>query len=421
MLSIVIPTLNRPQSLVKLVTSLKGQNMSSSSREILVVYNDQAEAALSPLVNDAEVRVLWAEKPGVNHARNHGARQARGDVILFIDDDCVVEDPFFLQSHKNYHDTAPQLPAVGGPYRLSAGASRWDHIYQINNQQWIDSNRVGSNGSLALLGGNTSYKAWVFENGLFFTEEISYGGSETPLNTLLSLQKGPLGYFEDLSITHETQMGLTLLLRKAYRQGVGAALQTKLYGHPLQQTTIISSAEPAWIRRGLELYAFVFMIGYKSKLFGRNTFILIFQEFWSRYILNKKEAWGRQCAVVQRKYWGKAQAGVIKAYWWQHSQIRHPALMFIIRAYWKSYDLYLKFFGLLYRLGIAAYWFFYSGTAKSYLFFKVQSSALSGFLSSLTEPLHYQIDIRPIEKIKGRLGHIFKKFGWLILKTMGLR
>lgn len=395
MLSIVIPTLNRPQSLVKLVTSLKSQNIASSQREILVVYNNSTEALHSPLHNDAEVRVLAAPKPGVNNARNHGAREARGDVILFIDDDCVADDPYFLQSHFESHQLHPQQPAVGGPYRLTKKASLWDQIYQANNEQWIESNRLGPHESLALLGGNTSYKASVFRQGLYFTEEISYGGSETPLNTLLSLQKGPLGYFESLAITHETQMDWTSLIRKAYRQGQGAAIQTQLYGHPLQQITKISLHTSPWVRRGLELYAFVFMIGYKSQLFGKSIFRVFFQEFWTRYVLNEKEGWGR----VQKKYWGKAQAGAVQAYWWQYSKIRHPVMMFGIRTYWLLHSLLAKFF----------------------LVFKIQYFKIRGFLTTLNEPLSYCPNASLLTKLKERINHVLKKFGWLFLKTVGLR
>ncbi|MBY0385172.1 glycosyltransferase family 2 protein [bacterium] len=390
MLSIVIPTLNRPQPLVKLVQSLEAQKI-NQDYEILVVYNQSSEAARSPLKNKPNIKIFTAPSPGVNHSRNWGAQNALGEIVLFIDDDCIVDDRLFVQKHIDAHLTDDKTPAFGGPYKLARTSSLWDQIYHLNNLNWIESNKMGEDRSFALLGGNTSYKAAVFKKGLRFTEEITYGGSETPLNTLLSLKYGPLGYLQDTTITHDTNLSFFKLIRKAYKQGLGAAIQTKLYGHQLRQTMEITNNHPLRYRLGLELYAFVFMLGYKSQISQRQLIFVFFQELWSRYILQKKEDWTRRYQITQDKYVGEVRASLIKVYWWQRAQIRHPLYMFLNKAYWFSYSILSSLLG-----------------------------PITGFLFSLLEPLNEEPK-HFLDLINKRFLHIGRKFAWLLLKAVGAR
>ena len=176
MISVVVPTLNRQESLVKLVDSIHSQILSLPV-EILVVFNDAATAAQSRLAPHRNLRILSAPKCGVNYARNEGVKQAQGSVLVFIDDDCVVTSPYFLQTHFELHQQYPKMAALGGPYVLPPKSTFWDRVYQKNNELWIEANITERERSMALLGGNASYKKDVFQPGYRFTEEIEYGGS----------------------------------------------------------------------------------------------------------------------------------------------------------------------------------------------------------------------------------------------------
>jgi glycosyltransferase involved in cell wall biosynthesis len=89
-LSIVIPTHNRPDLVRRAVTS--ALRSGSDVGEVLVVddaSDPPAERALADLAaTDARLRVLRNDGPrGAAGARNFGVSQARGEVILFLDDD----------------------------------------------------------------------------------------------------------------------------------------------------------------------------------------------------------------------------------------------------------------------------------------------------------------------------------------------
>jgi glycosyltransferase involved in cell wall biosynthesis len=88
--SAIIPTNNRPEFLLLAVESAR--NQSHALDEIIVVDNDSrglAKALLQPIMDkDDRVHCVTGWKvPGPSHARNVGARHAKGEYLAFLDDD----------------------------------------------------------------------------------------------------------------------------------------------------------------------------------------------------------------------------------------------------------------------------------------------------------------------------------------------
>ncbi len=406
MLSVVIPTMNRPDRLIKLVSSLQLQNFSVDSVDVLVVYNTKLDLDGSPVRDSQYLKRLCAPRPGVNHARNFGAVHARGDLILFLDDDCEAVDSTFLQRHCDYHQAHPELMALGGPYRLREGASISDKIYQQNNLNWIEANRIGNSRSTALLGGNASYKASIFKKGFRFTEEITYGGSETPLNTILALKYGPHGYFSNLEVLHNTQLNFQGLWRKAYLQGRGAALQNALYGHPLRHVPHFGAETSALLRAGADFYGLFFAVGFQSLSSRQNIFIIFMRAFFDRYIA-KKTVHGIN--FISNR--------ITDLYWWQYANIRHPMLVyptrvfwFTAKIYWVCYPLLMQTLQRLRLMPLNFYWLIYP------IFMQTL-----GFFISLGEPLPAGPQTAFVKRFTDRFLHVVKKIGWLFFKTVGLR
>ncbi|MEX2594828.1 MAG: glycosyltransferase family A protein [Anditalea sp.] len=88
--SVIITTFNRPESLVGAVNSVLDQN--SLPLEIIIV-NDGFE---NEVINDLKKTPLVAVytnkvSSGANYSRNKGAKLAKGDVLMFLDDDDTWE------------------------------------------------------------------------------------------------------------------------------------------------------------------------------------------------------------------------------------------------------------------------------------------------------------------------------------------
>ena len=87
LVSAIIPTRHRPESLLKAVESAAGQT--HSAMEVVVIDGpDAATESMLRKLNDPRVRVLALPEPvGGSDARNAGVAAARGEWIAFLDDD----------------------------------------------------------------------------------------------------------------------------------------------------------------------------------------------------------------------------------------------------------------------------------------------------------------------------------------------
>ncbi len=115
-LSVIIPTYNREEILKDSLEELLKQEY--PSWEILVVdqtisHKPEIEQYLQELANNQKIkwtRVNWASLPG---ARNLGVRQAKGEIVLFIDDDVQLPDGY-LYAHASNYINHPEIGAVAG-------------------------------------------------------------------------------------------------------------------------------------------------------------------------------------------------------------------------------------------------------------------------------------------------------------------
>lgn len=93
--TLVIPSRNRGDLLVETVRSvLAGDEVPD---EVVVVdQSDERNAVLEALMEEEpRLQYRWTPEPGVSRARNLGIREARHDVLAFVDDDVRVTPGWF--------------------------------------------------------------------------------------------------------------------------------------------------------------------------------------------------------------------------------------------------------------------------------------------------------------------------------------
>jgi glycosyltransferase involved in cell wall biosynthesis len=94
--SLVVATLGRVAEIERLLTSLAAQGR-GDLEVILVDQNgdDRLVALVSRFSTGLDIVHIRTAQKGVCRARNRGAAQARGDWLMFPDDDCWYPDNFF--------------------------------------------------------------------------------------------------------------------------------------------------------------------------------------------------------------------------------------------------------------------------------------------------------------------------------------
>jgi glucosyl-dolichyl phosphate glucuronosyltransferase len=96
-ISVILCTYNRSASLGKALESVAASTLPSSvDWEVLVVDNNSNDRTREVVAGfssryPARFRYLFEPRPGKSHALNSGIREARGDVLAFMDDDVTVE------------------------------------------------------------------------------------------------------------------------------------------------------------------------------------------------------------------------------------------------------------------------------------------------------------------------------------------
>lgn len=91
MISVVVPTYNNACILERSLKTWTSQTLSSNEYEVLVVDNNSKDKT-AEVINDFRVqssnfRYLRELCPGATNARHAGARVAKGDILVFADDD----------------------------------------------------------------------------------------------------------------------------------------------------------------------------------------------------------------------------------------------------------------------------------------------------------------------------------------------
>lgn len=99
LVTIVIPTFRRPESLSRLLTSIAADLNGRSDVAIVVADNDAGKSAEDAVKSasdglDMMIEYRVAFEPGVSNARNKGMEGLSSRYVLFLDDDMEVVPPF---------------------------------------------------------------------------------------------------------------------------------------------------------------------------------------------------------------------------------------------------------------------------------------------------------------------------------------
>lgn len=109
-ISLIIPTYNREDYLVQTINCALNQNY--VEHEVIVVdqtakHNKETQSYLQNLIDQKRIKYIYCETPSVTNARNLGVKNAKGDIIVFVDDDTEFNNNFLknhLEAHKNNID-----------------------------------------------------------------------------------------------------------------------------------------------------------------------------------------------------------------------------------------------------------------------------------------------------------------------------
>lgn len=111
--SVIIPAYNSGDSIGACLRSLFNQTL--SPHEVIVI-NDASTDTTAQMAGSFDVKIFSLTKnKGSAFARSHGAGKATGDIVAFLDSDCVAP-PTWVESIVKEFEADPSLGGVGGCY-----------------------------------------------------------------------------------------------------------------------------------------------------------------------------------------------------------------------------------------------------------------------------------------------------------------
>lgn len=115
--SVVVPVFNGRETIAACLESLLKQELPREGLEIIVVDDGSRDGTLAVVSKYPSVRVVSQPRNmGPAAARNRGAQEAIGEIILFTDADCVPGENWVADMVRSFEDD-PGVTGVKGVYR----------------------------------------------------------------------------------------------------------------------------------------------------------------------------------------------------------------------------------------------------------------------------------------------------------------
>ena len=109
--SVIVPVLDGESTIADGLDSILATDYPADRREILVIDNGSSDGTAA-LIRSRPVTYLREAKRGVSNARNRGIAESRGEILAFVDADCLVEPQWLTELVRPFED--PAVGSVGG-------------------------------------------------------------------------------------------------------------------------------------------------------------------------------------------------------------------------------------------------------------------------------------------------------------------
>lgn len=94
--SVIIPAFNEEKYLLDTILAIKANDFPVSDYEIIVVNNGSTDRT-ADIARDAGAMIINSDRKFVGAARNLGARQAKGEILAFLDADCIPAEDWLRE------------------------------------------------------------------------------------------------------------------------------------------------------------------------------------------------------------------------------------------------------------------------------------------------------------------------------------
>lgn len=228
-ISVIIPTYNRKERLIKCLSVLLKQNYPKEDYEIIIVDDgstDGTKEAIAAL-KDVSIKYYQQKNKGPGAAINTGANIAEGGILAFTEDDCIVGEDWLknvMVLFKNY----PNAAAFTGPC-LTAGLEKISKKIAYRKQENIKKMDLKKLDTFLNIGnGSYAIKKEIFLKMKGYDENFRTQ-EDWEFNIRLLKERYEIYITNKLEAIHYPRQNLKDSFIKAYIQGMGHVRLLKIY------------------------------------------------------------------------------------------------------------------------------------------------------------------------------------------------
>lgn len=239
--SIIMPVYNAASTLPQCLVALRSEMVQEKDCEIICVDNCSTDGSAEIVAAFPEATLMHEPRPGAYAARNRGAAIAQGELLVFTDPDCVVEQGWLLAAKEAFRDSTC-LVALG--VRRPApdmGLNRLLGDYETAKDSWV----LGSNEPTKYYGFTNNMavlrSAWD-RHGPF--DDRPRGGDTIFIRRLVDLEGcGAVKFTRGMRISHLEINGPLTYIKKTF-----------IYGRSMQSYSQSVPSKPLSFRDRLQVY-----------------------------------------------------------------------------------------------------------------------------------------------------------------------
>jgi GT2 family glycosyltransferase len=149
--SVVVPHYNDLDNLGRCLDRLRGQSWPADRVEIIVADNNSTGglAAVQAIAHD--LRAVSAPEQGAGPARNAGAAVAKGEVLAFIDSDCLADRDWLAQGlaalERFDYAGGQVITTIADPARITPSEA-YEAVFAFDFRRYIEKRGFAGSGNL---------------------------------------------------------------------------------------------------------------------------------------------------------------------------------------------------------------------------------------------------------------------------------
>jgi glycosyltransferase involved in cell wall biosynthesis len=259
LLSVVVPTFARRESVYRLLVALCRQTLPPRSFEVVVVVDgsrdgtrEMAEGFEAPF----HLRVEWQPNGGRASACNTGIRRARGELVVLLDDDMEPAPPCLAQHARGHAGGGRRALLGAAPIRTGTGTPPVARLVAEKFNRHLE--RLAGGGEIgyrSFYSGNLSIRrSLLLEVGLFDEGYSEYGNEDTELALRLLGAGVELAYNPGAHAHQHYEKDFGALARDSRAKGRTAVLTLRKHEGELGGFALegFRAASPKWTDRSFK-------------------------------------------------------------------------------------------------------------------------------------------------------------------------